>query len=75
MSFTWSGDPKASDLEAVRWKINDIDSANPKFQDAEIEYALAQEHSVFNASARLCEQLQVRYCSAGNRTMGPYVLI
>jgi len=71
MAFTWSGDPKASDLEAIRWEIHDIDSTDAKFQDAEIEYALAQEHSVFNAAARLCEQLQVRYCGAASRTIGP----
>lgn len=71
MAFTWSGDPSASDVEAIRWEINDIDSEHPKFQDDEIEYALAQEHSVFNAAARLCEQLQVRYIGAASRTMGP----
>ncbi len=71
MAFTWTGDPANSDLEAVRWEINDIDSTNVKFQDAEINYALDQEHSVFNAAARLCEQLQVRYTDAASRTMGP----
>ena len=71
MAFTWGGDPANSDLEAVRWEINDIDSANAKFQDAEINYALAQEFSVFNASARCCETLQARYSDAASRTMGP----
>lgn len=71
MAFTWSGDPSASVIEAIRWEINDIDSEHAKFQDAEIEHAYDQEHSVFNAAARLCEQLQVRYCETASRTMGP----
>lgn len=71
MSFTWTGDPSASVIEQIRWEINDIDSANAKFQDAEITYAYNQEHSVLGAAARLCEQLQARYSDAKNRTMGP----
>ena len=71
MAFTWTGDPGASEIEAVRWEINDTDSTNPKFQDAEIQYALDQEHSVFSASARCCEQLQAKYSDAASRTMGP----
>ena len=71
MAFTWTGDPAASDIEAVRWEIYDITEASAKFQDAEIQYALDQEYSIFNASARLCEQLRVRYADASSRTMGP----
>ena len=71
MAFTWTGDPSASVIEQIRWEINDIDSTNAKFQDSEIQYAYDQEHSIFNASARLCEQLQVKYSDAASRTMGP----
>jgi len=71
MAFTWTGDPSASIIEQIRWEINDIDSTNAKFLDAEIQYAYDQEHSIFNAAARLCEQLQVRYSDAASRTMGP----
>lgn len=71
MAFTWTGDPAASTIEKIRWEINDIDSTSAKFQDAEIQYAYNQEHSIFNAAARLCEQLQARYSDASSRTMGP----
>jgi len=71
LAFTWTGDPAASDIEAVRWEVYDIVSTSAKFQDAEIQYALDQEATVLNASARLCEQLQVRYTDAASRTMGP----
>jgi len=69
--FTWTGDPAASNIEKVRWEVYDIDSSNAKFQDAEIQYAIDQEHTIFSAAARLCEQLQVRYTDAASRTMGP----
>ena len=71
MAFTWTGDPAASAVEKIRFEINDRDSTHPKFNDAEIEYIYDEEHSILNASARLCEQLQVRYCDAASRTMGP----
>ena len=71
MAFTWTGDPAASVIEQIRWEINDIDSTNAKFQDAEIQYAYDQENTIFNASARLCETLQARYSDASSRTMGP----
>jgi hypothetical protein len=71
MAFTWTGDPNASTIEQIRWEIYDIDSTQAKFADAEIQYAYDQEHSILGAAARLCEQLQVRYCGAANRSMGP----
>lgn len=71
MAFTWTGDPGASTIESIRWEVADTDSTNPKFQDAEIQYAYDQEETVYNASARLCEQLQARYSDAASRVMGP----
>ena len=71
MAFTWTGNPAASTIEKIRFEINDKDSTNPKFQDAEIEYAYDEEHSIFGAAARLCEQLATRYSDAADRTMGP----
>ena len=71
MTFTWTGDPSASTIEQIRFEIWDTDSTNVRFQDAEIEYAYDQEHSIYNAAARLCEVLSVRYSDAVDRTMGP----
>ena len=74
MAFTWTGDPAASTIEKIRWEIGDTvnTTANPcKFQDAEVQYAYDQEHSILCAAARLCEQLSVRYSDAADRTMGP----
>jgi hypothetical protein len=74
MSFTWTGDPAASTIEAIRWEVVDIvntTQAPCKFQDSEVQYAYDQEHSILCAAARLCEQLSVRYSDASDRTMGP----
>lgn len=74
MAFTWTGIPGASTIEKIRFEIGDtINTAtNPcKFQDEEITYAYDQEHSIFGAAARLCEQLATQYSDAADRTMGP----
>ena len=71
MAFTWTGNPAASTIEKIRWEIDDTDSTNPKFQDAEISYAFDEEHSVYAAAARLCDQLATKYASAVDRSLGP----
>jgi len=71
MAFTWTGNPAASTIEKIRWEIGDIDQANAKFTDAEIQYAYDQEHTVFKAAARLCEQLATKYADQVDRSLGP----
>lgn len=71
MAFTWTGNPAASTIEQIRWEINDTDSANPKFQDHEIQYAYDQEHTILKAAARLCEQLASKYADDVDRSLGP----
>jgi hypothetical protein len=71
MAFTWTGDPAASTIEQIRWEIDDIDSDNPKFADSEIQYAYDQEHSIYKAAARLCEQLATKYADSVDRSLGP----
>jgi hypothetical protein len=71
MAFTWTGDPAASTIEKIRWEIGDTDSTNPKFTDAEVQYAYDQEHSVYPAAARLCEQLATTLADSVDRSLGP----
>ncbi len=70
MSFTWNGDPAASTLEKVRWEIGDIDSTDQLMQDAEINYAIAQEETIFGAAARCCEALATKFAREANRALG-----
>lgn len=50
MSFTYSG-ALTTDLERVRLLIGDTASATALFQDAEIEWFLAQQGTVYLAAA------------------------
>jgi len=68
--FTWTGNPAASIIEAIRWEVGDTASANPKFSDEEVQYAYDQEGSVLGAAAHLCEQLSSRYAESINRQLG-----
>lgn len=40
MSFTYSGDPNKSDLDAARFLIGDTDKNSPIMQDEEIKYII-----------------------------------
>lgn len=40
MSFTYSGDPSKSDLDAARFLIGDTDEKSPIMQDEEIKYII-----------------------------------
>ena len=71
MAFTWTGNPAASTIEKIRWEIGDTVSTSPKFTDAEVQYAYDEEHSIYAAAARLCEQLATKYASDVDRSLGP----
>lgn len=71
MAFTWTGNPAASTLEKIRFLIDDKDSTRAKFTDDEINFAYAEEGSVYNAAAMLCEQLATKYADAVSRALGP----
>lgn len=60
MSFSYSGDPATSDLDAVRFLIGDKVEANCLVQDQEIDYALAQESSVRLAAANIAEAIAAK---------------
>ena len=52
MSWTYSGDPSESDLDAVRLRVGDRDENDQLLQDEEIEYFLAQYPGGGNAALR-----------------------
>jgi hypothetical protein len=55
--MVYSGDPSASDADAVRFLIGDTSTSAPTFADAEVTYALTLEGSVLRAAAQLAEIL------------------
>ena len=60
MSFTYSGNPANSDLDAVRWWIGDTNETQCLVQDEEIDYALASESSVRLAAANVAEAIAAK---------------
>lgn len=40
MAFTYGGNPKESELDAMRFAIGDTDATSPLLQDAEIQYII-----------------------------------
>lgn len=61
MSFSYSGDPSASALDAMRFLIGDTDENAPIMQDEEIQYIIdtygadtnASKYQIFNRAATL----------------------
>jgi hypothetical protein len=56
-TWSYSADPAASDKDAVRFLIRDVDESDQLYSDQEIDYALAAEGSKWRAAAMLCDQL------------------
>jgi hypothetical protein len=65
MSFTYSGDPSESDLDAVRYLVQDTVEDGHKTSDEEISWALTQESGVYNAAALVCETIAARSAQSG----------
>jgi hypothetical protein len=62
MTFTYSGNPAASDKDAVRFLLNDTTEANEtNISDEEINYLLAQWENVYEAARAGAEHLAATY--------------
>lgn len=68
--WTYSGDPTASHLDAVRFEVGDTDPTRPLVQDKEITYALSIEGGVLWAAAAICMALAGKVARDVDRTMG-----
>lgn len=77
MAFSYS-DPSSSVLDAVRFEIQDTNSKSPLLQNAEIEYAIAQEApadkpsegEVLSAAARCMEALARLFSAQADTELG-----
>lgn len=65
MTFTYSGDPAASDLDAVRFLLGDTLSTEPLVTDEEIAYSLDKWYEEFGTheyvAATLADSIAARY--------------
>ena len=72
MSFTYSGDPSASQLDECRFLVGDTDEKNPIMQDEEINYIIAQSGSDRNLLLySLFNQAGTVFARAIKRSLGP----
>lgn len=65
MTFAYGGDPAASDKDAVRFLLGDVDSAEPLVTDEEILYALDKWADLYGTNewtaATLADTIASRY--------------
>lgn len=64
MTWTYSGNPSASNRDAVRFLIGDTDSTNELLQDGEIAFLLSQANDdIYSAAASGCDVLASKFSS------------
>lgn len=69
-TWTYSGDPAASDLDAVRFLIGDTDSDDRQIGDEELLYLISTRSSVYSAAALACRTLAAKYARETDRQVG-----
>lgn len=69
MTFTYNGDPTASDTAAVRFAIGDTDVSDQLMTDEEIAYLLT-DSTVTAASIAACEALAAKFARQVDRSVG-----
>jgi len=70
MSWSYSEDPSASNLDAVRFWAQLTDSNNERLSDEEIAFIITQEDSNKGAGAACCEILATKYASEADIVAG-----
>ena len=70
ISWSYSGDPAASNLDEVRWWIGDTDTDDQQMQDAEINFAIGATSDNKRAAARCARGLQAKYSREVNIRTG-----
>ena len=68
MSFTYAGDPAATNLAAVRFLVGDTDTTDQLINDAEINYILTVETNVRLAAAMTCDAISAKFSRKADTT-------
>ena len=68
MTFTYSNDPSTSTRNKVRFLINDVDSTDPLFNDAELDYLISEWVDVYETCRAACETLVARFSRLADST-------
>lgn len=71
MTWSYSGNPASSNMDAVRFEMGDTDSSDPLVQNEEINYALSKESGIYSAAARCLEAIARRFAREADNSLGP----
>lgn len=74
MAYTYTDDPNSSGTsaqkrDAVRFLIQDTDTANGKVTDAQIAFAILEEANIYSAAALCCDTLVAQFGSVTARSI------
>lgn len=72
MTWTYSGDPSTSDLDAVRFMIQDTVQEDPLLQNEEISFLLTETGSVRSAAVRAAQTIAAKFARLADFTLGDY---
>lgn len=74
MSFSYSGDPTTSDLDAVRFLLQDTTTPNEFLQNEEIAFLLEQEVNFYTAAAAGAMTISGRTHNTKSKKVGDLTL-
>lgn len=69
-TWTYSGDPRSSALDQVRFYIGDTDPNDKQLGDEEILFLISERDSIYAAASIACLGLVARYAREVTRTVG-----
>lgn len=71
MTWSYSGDPSSSDLDALRFLIGDTDTSDQQFSDEELNYLLDQtDDNVVAAALLAIDRLLIKYSRTPDQKTG-----
>lgn len=69
-AWTYSGDPTASNKDAIRFLIGDTITGDPQLYDPEIEYSYTLRGNVWGAAAQCCRALAAQMSRQADSVQG-----
>lgn len=70
MVWTYTGDPRSSEKDEVRFLVGDTDFDDGQVQDEEVLYALQVEGSTLRAAVRVARAIAAHYARAVEKQVG-----
>lgn len=70
MSWSYSGNPTASDKDKIRFLIGDTDQTDQLLQDEEITYLLSETTNVLLAASRAARAIAAKFSRQADKAVG-----